>query len=291
MKSAGVIGRIVGRLVNPRRCCHVLMLGVVFSALPAHADDRPFITLYTTDLEPAGETEFEQGLRWYSGHAGESFQEVVAESEVEHGFTDNFQGSLYLTYDWSRTRSLGGPANSADFVGTKAEFIYRVLSPYIDPIGLGLYFEPSWNPDHYGIETKILLQKNFLDDALRTVININFEDTWSRNGMGSWNKESALEFDAGAAYSVTPHWSLALEFDNERGFDGMVLGGSATEVANPYFLGPAVQYADGPLRIVIGAQAQLPIANNPTHTPDAVIDGFTADAEHFRLGLRLAREL
>lgn len=259
-------------------------------ARPVLADDRPFITLYTTDLEPAGETEFEQGVRWYSGHTGGSFQEIVSEGEIEHGFTDNFQGVLYLTNDWSRARPFGRPAASADFVGTKAEFIYRIMSTYLDPVGLAVYFEPSWNPDHHGIETKILLQKNFLDDALRTVVNVNFEDTWSRNGTGGWNKESALEFDAGAAYSITPHWSLALEFDNERGFHGMVPGGSATEIANPYFVGPAVQYADGPVRVVFGAQAQLPVASNPTHTPGAVIDGFTADAERFRVGIRLARE-
>ncbi|MDE2111974.1 MAG: hypothetical protein KGJ79_12590 [Alphaproteobacteria bacterium] len=263
----------------------------ILSAHPAIGDDRPFITLYTTDLEPSGETEFEQGVRWYSGHAGESFQEVVSESEVEHGFTDNFQGSLYLTYDWSRTRPFGGMPQSADLVGTKAEFIYRFTSATLDPVGIALYFEPSWNPNEHGIETKILLQKNFLDDALRTVVNINFEDTWSRNGAGSWNKESALEFDAGAAYSITPHWSLALEFDNERGFEGMVLGGSAKEVSNPYFLGPSVQYADGPVRVVFGVQAQLPVASNPMHTPGAVADGFTADSERFRAGIRIAREL
>jgi hypothetical protein len=257
----------------------------------AHADDRPFITLYTTDLQPAGETEFEQGIAWHSGHAGASFQQVVAESEVEHGFADNFQGSIYLTNDWSRTRPFGGPAQSGDFVGTKAEFIYRILSPYADPVGLGVYFEPSWNPDERGIETKILLQKNFLEDALRTVVNVNFEDTWSRDGAGGWSKESALEFDAGVAYAVTPHWSVALELDNERGFDGMVLGGSASETANAFFLGPTVQYAADELRIVFGVQAQLPVATNPAGLPGAVVDGYTADAERFRVGLRLAREL
>ncbi len=131
--------------------CALASAAAVFVGSPALADDRPFITLYTVDLQPSGSTEFEQGVRWYSGHAGESFQEVVAESEIEHGFADNFQGAIYLTYDWSQTRPVGGPADSADFVGTKAEFIYRVLSPYVDPIGLGIYFEPSWNPNKHGI--------------------------------------------------------------------------------------------------------------------------------------------
>lgn len=264
----------------------VALAAAIAVAAPALADDRPFITLYTVDLEPAGETEFEQSLGWSSGHAAESFNAVTAESEIEHGFTDAFQGSLYLTYDWSRTRPPGEPASRADFIGTKAEFIYRILSPYSDPIGLGVYFEPSINPAERGLETKILLQKNFLDDRLRTVINVNFEDVWAKNDSGHFDKESALEFRAGAAYALTPHLSVGLEFGNERGFDGLILGGSARQAEDAYFLGPVIQYAASPFMVVLGAQAQLPVAGG-----DEVVDGFAAGVERFRVGVRLAWEM
>lgn len=281
-------------VIKPRRLAGRwagALLGLAAVLAPALGDDRPFITLYTVDLTPAGETEFEQSLGWFSGHAGESFNAVTAQSEIEHGFSGNFQGALYLTYDWSRTRVAGGPAEAADFIGTKAEFIYRILSPYSDPIGLGIYFEPFINPAERGLETKILLQKNFLDDRLRAVINVNFEDVWAKNDLGNFDKESALEFRAGATYALTPHWSLGLEFANERGFDGLILGGSASETEDAYYLGPVIQYAASPFLMVIGAQAQLPIASNPTHAADAVVDGFAAEAERFRVGARFAWEL
>ncbi len=268
----------------------MLAAGFVF-ATAGLADDRPFITLATTDLLPSGEAEFEQTLGWFSGHAGQSFNAVTAESEIEYGFADNLQGSLYLTYDWSRMRVPGGPASSADFIGSKAEIIYRFLNPASDPIGLAVYFEPSINPAERGLETKILVQKNFLDQRLRTVINLNFEDVWAKNGLGHFDEESALELRAGAAYALTPQWSVGLEFANERGFDGLILGGAARENQDAYFLGPTLQYDAEPLKLVLGVQAQLPFASNPTHLAGAVVDGFAAEAERFRVGLRLGWDL
>ena len=259
---------------------------------PALADDRPFITLYTTDLLPAHEAELEQTFRWASGHAHESFNEFISNSEFEYGITDNLQGELYLNYEWSRTRPHDplSPAENENLTGVSGELIWRVMSPYSDPFGLAFYVEPSVFNGQHGLEFKIIGQKNFLDDALRTVVNVNFENTCTKDA-GRWSKESALEFDFGVAYNVTPHWAIGAEFDNERGFDGLILGGPATESADAYFLGPTVQYADEGYRIVFGAQVQLPIATNPGGTPGPVVDGFTADAEHFRMGVRIAKEL
>jgi len=259
---------------------------------PAIADDRPFITLYTTDLLPAHESELEQTFRWFSGHANESFNEFASNSEYEYGITDNLQGEVYLNYDWSRTRPHDplGPAENENLTGVSGELIWRVMSPYTDSFGLAFYVEPSIYDGQHGLEVKIIGQKNFLDDAFRTVANINFEDTWKKDA-GLWTKESALEFDFGVAYTLVPSWAIGLEFDNERGFDGLILGGPASESSNAFFLGPTVQYASDGYRIVFGAQAQLPIATDPSGVPGAVVDGFTADAEHFRMGVRIAKEL
>jgi hypothetical protein len=270
----------------------LVVLVVGGSTHPAMADDRPFITLYTTDLLPAHESELEQTFRWSSGHANESFNEFVSNSEYEYGITDNLQGEVYLNYDWSRTRSHDplGLAEKENLTGVSGELIWRVMSPYTDPFGLAFYVEPSIYNDQHGLEVKIIGQKDLLDDALRTVVNINFEDTWKKDA-GLWGKESALEFDFGVAYNIVPSWAIGLEFDNERGFDGLILGGPASESANAFFFGPTVQYAGDGYRVVLGVQAQLPISTNPSGVPGAVVDGFTADAEHFRLGVRLAKEI
>jgi hypothetical protein len=262
-----------------------------FSA-PARADDQPFLTLYTTDIDTQGERELEQFFTWKSGHADAAFNEFESRSEFEYGITDNLQGSLYLNYDWSRERvhnPLGLPESDSN-LGVSGELIWRVMNVYFDPVGLAFYFEPAVGTHERSFETKVLLQKNFFNDTLRTALNVNLEDRWEHDPSGHWNEGSALEFNLGAAYNITPVWSLGVEFDNERGFDGEVIGTDQRPVSNSFYLGPTIQYVGRPFTITLGAQTQLPIASNPTHTPGAVVNGMTADDEHFRATLRLSTD-
>lgn len=258
----------------------------------ARADDRPFAFAYTTDIEAQGEKEIEQEITWSSGHAHEAFQEVESRSEVEYGFTDNFQGSFYLNYDWSRAHphSLLGPVTSSSLPGVSGEFIYRLMNVYFDPIGLALYAEPSIGNGSRSFEVKVLLQKNFLNDDLRFALNVNAEDRWEKNALGRYDQSSALEFYSGLSYNVTPEWSVGGELDNERGFDGLLLGGSSTYAQNAYFAGPTIQYVGHPFRIILGAEMQLPWASDPAHTPGALNDGYLSDAERFRVRLRVATD-
>ena len=262
-----------------------LVAALVWGALPAAAEDQPFVTLYSTDIHERGEAEFEQWLHWKTGHTGATYDEFLARSEVEYGLLDDLQGSLYLSYDHSRTREPGGPADTDSFVGVQGELIYRLLNVHSDPLGLALYVEPSYSAEEHGIETKILLQKNFLHDALRWVVNVNFEDNWDRD-QGGWNKVSALEFDTGLAYRFTPELSGGVEFDNERAFNGLVLGGTASQQSSAYYLGPTIHYEGEPFDVTLGAQAQLPMSG-----AGALNDGFVADAERYRIILRISCDL
>ncbi len=268
---------------------------LIFAGLwlgPAQADDQPFAFAYTTDIEAKGEKEIEQHLTWSSGHAKEAFQAIESRTELEYGITDNFQGSLYLNYDWSRTHdhSALGPAQTSSLAGVSGEFIYRLMNVYFDPFGFALYAEPSVGNGTRSFELKALFQKNFLNDDLRFVLNINAEDRWEKDALGHYNQSSALEFYTGGAYNITPEWSIGAELDNERGYDGLILGGSPAYSENAYFAGPVIQYVGHPLRVVLGAQAQLPWASDPTHTPGTVVDGYLAGAERFRMRLRLAMD-
>jgi hypothetical protein len=257
-------------------------------ARPALADDQPFVTIYTTDIESKDERELEHWLSWKSGNANQSFNEARWQTEAEFGITDDFQGSIYLNYDWTRTRP--HPAGATDIenaVGVQAEFIYRVLNVYFDGLGLAFYAEPAVNTNLRSFETKILVQKNFFNDLLRNALNINFENRWEHDPLGQWNRASALEFDLGSSYNITPELSAGLEFDNERGFDGLILGGSPHATTNSFYLGPTIQYLGRPFRITFGFQTQLPIASDPAHAGN-VVDGYTATDEHFRMTLRVA---
>ena len=269
-----------------------LALGVLALSSEAKADDRPFAFAYTTDIEAQGEKEIEQEVTWSSGHTDEAFQEVVSRTEFEYGVTDNFQASFYMNYNWSRTQPHAsiGPVETLSLPGVSGEFIYRLMNVYFDPIGLAFYAEPSVGNGTRSFEVKVLLQKNFLNDRLRLAFNINLEDRWEKNGLGHYDQSSALEFYSGLAYNVTPEWSLGVELDNERGYNGLILGGSSTYAENAYFAGPTIQYVGHPLRVILGAQAQLPCANDPTHTPGALDNGYLSGAERFRIRLRISAD-
>ncbi|MGZ5926590.1 MAG: hypothetical protein ACXWLJ_07915 [Rhizomicrobium sp.] len=284
------MGRI-GFFTNKALAAATLSVMALISS-SAKADDRPFAFAYTTDIEAAGEKEIEQEITWTSGHAHEAYQGIESRSEFEYGFTDNFQGSFYLNYDWSRTRphAPSGPVETSSLPGVSSEFIYRLLNPYFDPIGLAVYAEPSFGNGTRSFEVKALLQKNFLNDDLRLVLNINAEDRCEKNGLGSYEQSSALEFYSGAAYNLTPEWSLGAELDNERGFDGLILGGTSRYTDNAYFAGPTIQYVGHPFRATLGIQTQLPWASDPTHSPGAIDNGYLSGAERFRARFRISAD-
>jgi len=279
-------------LAAQRRAPLWLTVALVLWTTAAAADDRPFVFAYTTDIEAQGEKEFEQETSWVSGHANEAFQAIQSRTEFEYGFSDNFQGSFYLNYEWSRTRAHAPlePPTVTSLPSVSGEFIYRFMNADFDPVGLAIYAEPTIGNGLRSFELKALLQKNFLNDKLRLVLNINAEDSWEKDPNGHYGQNSALEFFSGASYSVTPEWSIGAEFDNERGYEGLVLAGSPQYTDNAYFAGPTIQYVGNPWRLIIGAQAQLPWACDPTHTAGTISNGYLAGAERFRIRLRLGRD-
>jgi hypothetical protein len=253
----------------------------------AGAGDRPFAFAYTTDIEEQGETEIEQEITWASGHAREAFQEIQSRTEIETAVTDDLLAAFYLNHTWARTRPQGGSAETSSLPGIAAEFIYRLTDADSDPLGFAVYGEGAVGNGSRAFELKALFQKNLLHDRLRLALNINVEDVWEKNGLGGYDQSSALEFAGGAAWSLTPQWSIAAEFAHERGFDGLILGGSPRYVDNATFAGPTIAYVGEPFSIVLAAQAQLPWAGGPS---GSLSNGYLASAERFRIRLRIGTE-
>lgn len=84
------------------------MASAVMTAV--HADDQPFITLYTTDIDTQYEKEIEQSLYWSTQKPHQAFNGWLSRTEFEYGVTDDFQISGYLNYEWSEahpTRASG----------------------------------------------------------------------------------------------------------------------------------------------------------------------------------------
>jgi hypothetical protein len=261
--------------------------------LPVHAEDQPFLTMDSTDIEPEFGRELEQNFNWASGKPRQSFNAILGETEFEYGLSDQIKLAAILDYDWTRTRDhsvSGAPAISGTAVdGVGGEIVYQAMNVYFDPIGLGFLVSPGVGRNSRNVEAKVLLQKNFLNDRLRAVVNVG-GDFGTERDAGAWSDVSALTFDAGIAYNITWEWSAALEFNAEHSFEGLLLNGRGIPATSTYFVGPTIQYVAHPWTASLGVQAQLPWASDATHTPGALDHGYSADAERFRVMLRITRD-
>ena len=258
----------------------------VLSTGIARADDQPFLTLDATDIEPEFGHELEQNFAWNHGLSHAGFDEFESETEWEYGLTDQIQLAVSTALSWSRTREHLSPPvpyqGAGAWGGIEGEAIWQAMNVYFDPIGLGFKFNAAAGPSERAFAATILLQKNFFNDRLRLVTNIGGE--FGRAKDGAWSDYSTLTVNAGAAYNITWAWSAGLEFDTERDFDGIAFGGHGP---TSFFAGPTVQYVAHPWTATLGVQAQLPWAGGGA---GGVANGYVADLERWRVGLRVTRD-
>ena len=119
-----------------------------------------------------------------------------------------------------------GIFKASKLTGVSIEGIYRVLSPYTDPFGLAIYFEPTFGNGLRGFEERIIFQKNFLDDRLVLAFNIKIEqelrklqgdptaDPTSDDFRTHWDRETDLNFSFGASYRFMTACSIAPSLPN-----------------------------------------------------------------------------
>ena len=233
---------------------------------PAWAGEPLFGYTYTTDLLPKGEMEYEQWATYRYKQSQGTFGFLKLRSELEYGITDNLQIAGYLNY--SNLNANGNDTNgettgigiSADhdpskpyhktrFDSASVELIYRVLSPYTDPIGLALYVEPTYGPRERSMEFRVIAQKNFLDDRLVLAGNVFTELEWVKSDAefgdptshSQWEKLTELELDLGASYRFAPNWFAGVEYRNHNEYGGHTLSHSDQE-HTAHFFGPTLHY-------------------------------------------------
>jgi len=273
-------------------------------ALPAGAGDSPFGYVYTTDTHPKGKRELEQWITYRRAQSQGDFDVWQGRTEVEYGVTDRLQTALYLNYGrvsafHNRPDGTTGPGafvpDDVDpdaryqknfFESVSNEWIYRLLIPYKDPIGLALYIEPSWGPDVRELEAKLILQKNFLDDRLVWAANLTAEAE-SERFHGEWEREGALELTTGLAYQFLPRWHAGAEYRHHRGHEGRGFA-SSKRVYAANFLGPSVHYSGREWWITATWLKQL--ANAKAYNEEAardIIGGRFYGEHHERQELRV----
>jgi hypothetical protein len=238
----------------------------------ARADEPLFGYVYTTDLQPKGKFEIEQWFTDREGQANGHFHHIDMSTELEYGVTDNFQIAFYVNYMYANEseNSVRGltegielppshdpstPYSAARMDGFSIEAIYRLLSPYTDPVGLAFYIEPEVGFYESGVETRLILQKNFFDDQLVLAFNfwLDFDREESSNLVipgiddgppdDTYSTATYAEFDLGASYRVASNWYVGLEFRNHNEFQGISLARTKQD-HTAFFLGPNVHYAN-----------------------------------------------
>jgi len=248
-----------------------LAVGIVAAGLAAgaRADEPLFGYVYTTDLLPKGKWEVEQWVTDREGQAYGHFHHIHFSTELEYGLEDNLQVAFYVNSQYADESSNSvrrltegieipwnhdpaKPYSAWGFDGFSAEVVYRVMSPYLDPVGLAFYVEPEISSTDSGLELRAIVQKNFLDDRLVLAGNfwVEFEREAGSNLVvpgsmdipdGAKDEATMAEFDLGASWRFMPNWSIGLEFRNHNEYAGWTLNHSHQD-HTAFFLGPNIHY-------------------------------------------------
>jgi len=208
----------------------------ILGSCPASADENLLAYVYGAETLPRGKWEAYQWITLREGKAAGSYRAFDLRTEIETGLTDRLQGALYVNSRGHWIHDVPGldERNALQFQGVSAELKYRLKSPYLDGYGLALYVEPGYSriDGHSGeveeeleLETKLIFQKNFLDDTLVWSVNYTLEPEWLIGGEEDGEhaesgeegheeearRELAEELATGISYRVAPRWFLGAE--------------------------------------------------------------------------------
>lgn len=243
------------RMNFPRIALAVIMFLLTVAYFgPARADENLFGYIYGSDTLPKGRTEIYNWLTLRTGKGAGTYRAWDEMLEFEHGFTDRLQGSIYIK---GRSHRISGGAleeeperklnRGLEFDGVNVSVKYNLLSVYKDLFGLALYLEPSYSRvskvagermNQFGLETKVILQKNFLDDQLVTAYNFTIEPEWAEiKASNKSKKELEIEHTLGASYRVLPNWFLGIEGRYHSEYPKF-----GSREFGAYFLGPNIHY-------------------------------------------------
>ena len=237
-------------------------------ATEAHADENLFAYSYGSETLPKGASE---AYLWATDRRGKGVGDYNAQDykfELEHGFSDRFQSSLYVNFVSHHIKGLEPELENQDrdfaWNGLQASFKYAFTSPYKDGLGVAIYVEPGFarygkksgeRENQISLETKLLLQKNFMQDKLIWVGNITAEQEFEYEGGGEWESELEFELSSGLAYNVAPGLHLGVEGRYANAFENFPNEFERADYA--LFAGPTVHYATKKWWATLSYQPQI----------------------------------
>ena len=283
-----------------KKLLFVIASSAAIVAMPAHADENPFVYNYTADIEERGETE---AAFWMTDRRGKAEGHYDAQDyrlELEHGFTDRFSASAYVNLSSHHISGLDDLApvhRDFAFQGLSAEFKYKLLDDEKDGIGFTLYAEPGWSRIHdvegekgaeYELELKAIFSKGFDKDKVIWAGNLTFEPEWEHERgdldapAGRWEKELKLQASTGVAFRIVPNLYLGAEARYAGVYpdwtNGLHSEGSAL------FAGPTVSFSADEWSATLSFMPQL--GGSPSPTGGRNLDEF----EKREIRLRISHE-
>lgn len=229
----------------------VLLAGLAAVPAPSRADENLWGYVYGADTLPRGRSEIYAWWTTRSDKADGAYRGTDVKLEFERGFSDRFQGSLYLNFRGHHIAGVTGYEDRDEFGldGAQVSFKYRLLSAYKDPLGLAVYFEPGYTSrekitgervDEWEFETKIIAQKNFAEDRLAIATNLTLEQEFERErGEELFEGELIGEWTAGVSYRFAPGWFAGAEVRAHTEFPDMDL---SNQEHAAWFAGPNLHY-------------------------------------------------
>jgi len=217
-------------------------------AAPAAADEPLFGYTTLVDTLPKDGKEIELWATLRSDKGTGTYNAYDYRFEFEYGFTDHFMGALYLNARQHDISDVPGfeNINQFRFDGVSAEAKYQILSPYKDDFGLGLYAELTYGQidkisgepnNEWEFETKLLLQKNFMEDQLIWAGNVILEFAREHEAGEEAELEAKVSLVTGLSYRFAPGWYGGLEARYES-----IWPAEGPREAWALFLGPTLHY-------------------------------------------------
>lgn len=214
------------------------------AATAARADDRKFTYSYEAKTLPQGSWEFEQWATVQTGKDAGTWNTLLLREEIEYGFSDRFNGSVYLNTTYQGNSGVPGfeDERSYGFESMSVELKYRVSDPAVDPLGFLLYFEPAFSNDSYELEAKLVLSKevgpwtfayNFVCEA-----DLNRAKDPAQSPQWTWEPEISNTF--GISYGVSTAFALGVEAYDVARYDLFT-----HESTRADYVGPNVHVSSG----------------------------------------------
>ncbi|MEI7896714.1 MAG: hypothetical protein WCJ26_06730 [bacterium] len=181
------------------------------------AQDRIFNYVYQSGILGRGDRELEIWTTYSAGREN-FYHGLDTRAEFEIGLNRHLQTAFYLNYT---SKATGQANDSVTLLEKENDFSFsnewkvKLSDQAANVIGLALYGEITIGTTEFGIEAKVILDKQI--GLVTQALNIVFEPEWEwkpQEGKIKTSAEYKFEFNYGIGVALGKGWSLGAEIRN-----------------------------------------------------------------------------